>query len=75
MMSYCNCASDDVECMRGKSADEILDAQNNAIQLDFENLFINFLPFAPLVEPGGELPQQPFYAMMHGNFRQIYAFD
>ena len=40
--------------MRGKSVEEILDAQKNAVKLNFQNLFINFLPFAPLVEPNGE---------------------
>jgi len=58
----------DVACMRTKSMEEILDAQDHAVKLNFDNLFINFLPFAPLVEPNGEIPVQPFYGLMNGEF-------
>ena len=68
MFEYLNCTDNDVTCMRTKSIDELLDAQKNAIQLDFENLFINFLPFAPLVEEGGEIPIQPFEGLRTGAF-------
>jgi len=70
-MTYLNCAIDDVACMRGKSAEEVLDAQNNAPTLNFNNLFINFLPWSPLVEEDGEIPQQPLYAMMNGDVTQV----
>lgn len=68
---YLHCPEDDVECLRTKSVEEILDAQKNAVRLDFDNLFLNFLPFAPLVEPGGELPEQPFYSMANGNMVNV----
>lgn len=51
--------------------EEILDAQSNAIKLDIENLFINFLPFAPLVEEGGEIPVQPFVGVGEGVFNAM----
>ena len=50
MAKYLGCAVDDVACMRGKSVDEILDAQNHAVKLNPNTLFINFLPFAPMVD-------------------------
>jgi cholinesterase len=71
VFEYLNCAINDVACMRTKTMDEILDAQNNAVKLNFQNLFINFLPFAPLVEPGGEIPEQPFYGLMQGKFPRV----
>jgi len=57
--------------MKTKSVEEILDAQDHAVKLNFENLFINFLPFAPLVDPAGEIPEQPFYGLMRGEFTQM----
>lgn len=70
MMNYLGCAVNDVDCMRTKSVDQVLDAQKNAIKLDANTLFINFLPFTPLVEPNGEIPEQPLFAMMHGSLKQ-----
>lgn len=64
--AYMGCEDDDVACMKTKSVEEILDAQENAIKLDLRNLFINFVPFAPLVEQGGEIPDQPLYALQGG---------
>ena len=46
--------------------EEVLDAQENAVELDLKNLFLNFVPFSPMVEPGGELPEQPLYALQAG---------
>lgn len=66
VFTYLNCAVDDVACMRTKSAEEILDAQNNAIKLDLNTILLNFLPFAPMVEEGGEIPEQPLTAMANG---------
>lgn len=68
VFTYLNCAINDVACMRTKTIDEILDAQDHAIQLNLKNLFINFLPFAPLVDPNGEIPIQPFNGLMQGKF-------
>ena len=65
------CADDDVACMRTKSVDEILEAQNNAPTLNLDNLFINFLPFSPLVEEGGEIEEQPFTALGGGRMMQV----
>lgn len=65
---YLGCEINDIECMRSKTSDEILDAQNSAPKLDLENLLQNFLPWTPLVDPKGELPQQPFNALMKGMF-------
>jgi len=66
VFAYLGCAADDVECMRTKTVDEILDAQSNAIKLDLDTILLNFLPFAPMVEPGGEIPEQPLTAMQTG---------
>jgi len=71
VFTYLNCAVDDVACMKTKTVDEVLDAQNHAIKLDPNTLFINFVPFAPLVEKDGELPEQPLYAMANGDFQTL----
>ena len=68
---YLDCDKDDVSRMRSKSAQEILDAQANSVKMDRKTLFINFLPFAPLVEDGGELPMQPLYALGSGQMAQV----
>jgi acetylcholinesterase/cholinesterase len=70
MADYLNCPHDDVECLRGKSVDEILDAQSNAIELNLDNLFINFLPFTP-VYGTDVLPEQPLVAMQNGNAANV----
>lgn len=74
MADYLGCEHDDVDCLMGKSSDEIVDAQNHAIKLNLNNLFLNFLPFAPMVENGGEIPEQPLYALAHGNFSPMPMF-
>jgi carboxylesterase type B len=66
VFAYLGCASDDIACMQSKSVDEILDAQKNAIKLDFDTLLLNFLPFSPMVEVNGEIPDQPLYALAKG---------
>jgi carboxylesterase type B len=71
MMEYLNCPIDDVECMRTKSMDEILEAQDKAPTLNLDNLFINFLPWSPLVEDNGEIPQQPLTALQSGEIAQV----
>jgi acetylcholinesterase/cholinesterase len=71
MADYLGCDHDDVACFRSKSVDELVDAENNAIKLNMKNLFINFVPFAPLVEEGGELPEQPLYMMRDGQFSHV----
>jgi carboxylesterase type B len=71
VFEYLGCADDDVACMKTKSVDEILEAQNKAPTLNLENLFINFLPFSPLVEEGGEIEEQPFTALEGGRMFQV----
>ncbi len=34
-------------------------------------MFLNFLPWSPLIEPEGEIPEQPLNALMNGNVDQI----
>jgi carboxylesterase type B len=63
---YLNCPVDDVECMRTKTPEEVLDAQDNSVKLDLKNLLLNFLPFAPMVEEDGEIPMQTLTAMQEG---------
>ena len=63
---YLNCPVNDVACMRSKSVDEILDAQKNAPSLNLDNLFINFLPWSPMIEENGLIPEQPLVAMSEG---------
>lgn len=68
VFEYVGCAADDVECMRGISVDALLEAQGSAIKLDFDTLLLNFLPWAPMVEADGEIPDQPLYALARGEF-------
>jgi acetylcholinesterase/cholinesterase len=71
MFKYLNCDKSDVACMKSKTVEEVLDAQDNAVKMDRKTLFINFLPFAPMVEEGGEIPQQPLYAFYKGEFNAM----
>lgn len=66
MFQYVGCAPQDVACMKTKSVEEILDAQDHAIKLDFDTLLLNFLPFAPLIEENGEIPGQPLDLLAQG---------
>ena len=68
VFEYLGCAADDVACMRTKTADQIVEAQNSAVKLDLRNLFINFQPFAPLVDKDGPLADQPFNPDKIGSF-------
>lgn len=71
VFEYVGCTADDVTCMKKQPVDAILEAQNNAIKLDFDSLLLNFLPFAPMVEPGGEIPEQPLTALASGKLEEI----
>lgn len=71
VFKYLGCATDDVACMRTKTADEIVKAQKDAIKMDRNTLFINFLGFSPLVEKGGELPDQPFNMLARGEMHTV----
>lgn len=71
IFAYLGCAADDVACMRTKSPEEILEAQNKAVKLNLDNLFINFLPFSPMVEPGGRIEEQPFTALAAGRMQSM----
>ena len=71
MMEYLGCPIDDVACMRTKSMDEILEAQDKAPTLNLDNLFINFLPWSPLIEADGEIPEQPLTALQNGDIQQV----
>lgn len=75
MFEYLDCEADDVACMMAKPADQILDAQEHAIKLDLKNLFLNFVPFAPMVEPNGEIPEQPLYYIMEVTAICIHDMD
>ncbi len=69
---YLNCKEDDVECMKSKSVDEILDAQSNSVKLNLNNLLINFLPWAPMVVPGSSvIPEQTLTAIAGGRFTNV----
>lgn len=73
VFAYVGCAEDDVACMKQKPLNELLEAQEKAIKLNLNNLLINFLPFAPMVEtadenPNAELPEQPFTALAKGEW-------
>ncbi len=69
---YLNCREDDVECMKSKSVEEILDAQSNSVKLNLNNLLINFLPWAPMVVPGSSvIPEQTLTAIAGGRFGNV----
>lgn len=59
--------------MKSKDLATILDAQENAIKLNLQNLLINFLPFAPMVEADGEaeIPLQPLTALQSGKHQTL----
>ncbi len=71
VFAYVGCAADDLACMRTKTPDELLEAQNNAIKLDFNTLLLNFLPFAPMVEANGEIPEQPMVRTQFSGFHRV----
>ena len=71
VFAFVGCASDDVACIRAKPVADILAAQDQAIGLDKDTLFINFLPFAPMVEKGGELTDQPLNLLMRGEMQPV----
>lgn len=69
---YLNCKENDVECMKSKSVEEILDAQSNSVKLNLNNLLINFLPWAPMVESGSSvIPEQTLTAIAGGRFANV----
>jgi carboxylesterase type B len=57
--------------MRTKTPEEVLEAQSNAVKLNLDNLFINFLPFSPMVETGGRIEEQPFDALAGGRMQKM----
>lgn len=67
---YLKCTKGDLACMKGKTPTEILDAQAHAVSIDRKTLFINFLPFAPLVD-GVVLPKQPLDALAAGEINPM----
>ena len=69
MFKYLSCS--DLACMKGKSAEEIVKAQKESVKIDRNTLFINFLPFAPMIEKDGEIPEQPLYAMAAGKMHPM----
>ncbi|CAN0174009.1 unnamed protein product [Ectocarpus fasciculatus] len=74
VFEYMSCPADDVTCAKARPAEDVLEAQNNAPKLNFNNLFINFMPWSPLVEEDGELPQQPLFALMNGEVANVPLF-
>lgn len=74
MYDYLKCTAGDMECMKAKTADEIVAAQGAAVKMDRKTLFINFLPFAPMVDPSDPdavLPKQPLDALAAGELQQM----
>jgi acetylcholinesterase/cholinesterase len=61
-----DCDPNDIECLRAVPWEALVEAQNNAVKINMHNLFINFMPFAPLVDKSGILPIQPFDAFQQG---------
>jgi carboxylesterase type B len=71
IFAYLGCDNNDVACMRTKTPEEVLEAQNKAVKLNLDNLFINFLPFSPMVETGGRIEEQPFDALAAGRMQKM----
>lgn len=71
MFEYLKCDANDVSCMMGKTVEEILDAQKNSVKIDRKSLFENFLPFAPMVDEAGVLPETPLTAIANGHIQQM----
>lgn len=61
---YLSCST--LACMKTKTPAEILDAQAKSVKLNLNNLLINFLPFCPMVDAAGIIPDQPFTALAGG---------
>ena len=71
VMKYLDCKKDDVACAKTKSAEQVLEAQDEATKIILGTLFVNFMPWAPVAEPGGELPDQILYMMMRGDMARV----
>jgi acetylcholinesterase/cholinesterase len=69
------CADGDISCIKQISVEKLLDAQENAVKLDHKNLFLNFLPFAPIVDADhgkdAVLPEQPLYSLAQGKLSKV----
>jgi carboxylesterase type B len=68
---YLGCEDDDVACMRTKSPSEIVEAQDKSVKLDVRNLFINFMPFSPMMDKTGYLQEQQLYALAAGQMTRM----
>eukprot|EP01100_Stratorugosa_tubuloviscum_P003058 TRINITY_DN1724_c0_g1_i3.p1 TRINITY_DN1724_c0_g1~~TRINITY_DN1724_c0_g1_i3.p1 ORF type:complete len:535 (+),score=239.08 TRINITY_DN1724_c0_g1_i3:64-1668(+) len=65
--NYLGCPPKDINCMRSKSADEVVEAQNKAsLWINPEEPLSVFMPLTPVVD-GKVIPTQPFTAFMDGN--------
>lgn len=72
VFKFVGCDNNDIECMKKVPADDIVTAQSEAVKIDLRNLFINFLPFAPMVDPNqGPVPKQSFDVLQSGEFTPV----
>eukprot|EP01095_Lingulamoeba_sp_RSL-Kostka_P018164 TRINITY_DN984_c0_g3_i1.p1 TRINITY_DN984_c0_g3~~TRINITY_DN984_c0_g3_i1.p1 ORF type:complete len:557 (-),score=189.76 TRINITY_DN984_c0_g3_i1:108-1778(-) len=65
-----DCDYSDIDCLRSKSVEEILQAQINAIEIDIFSLFQIFMPWQPYVD-GTIITEQPMTAFFDGNYNSV----
>ena len=68
--SYLQCANNDLACLRSKTPEEILEAQEKSVKLNLDNMLENFLPFSPIVD-GVNIIEQPLAALQNGRFNSV----
>lgn len=65
LAEYVSCAIDDIACFKQVPVELLIDAQKSSVKLNLRDLFLNFLPWNPVVGTD-YLPQQPFDALRSG---------
>lgn len=68
--TYLKCDNNDLACLRSKTPEEILEAQEKSVKINLDNMLENFLPFSPLVD-GVEILEQPLDALRNGHFNNV----
>eukprot|EP00607_Mallomonas_marina_P009782 CAMPEP_0182419058 /NCGR_PEP_ID=MMETSP1167-20130531/3448_1 /TAXON_ID=2988 /ORGANISM="Mallomonas Sp, Strain CCMP3275" /LENGTH=137 /DNA_ID=CAMNT_0024593649 /DNA_START=63 /DNA_END=473 /DNA_ORIENTATION=- len=54
MFALCHCEYEDIDCMRGKTVEELLEAQMIGVPVNLMELIDTLVTWMPLVEPEGE---------------------
>jgi len=74
-LSFLGC-DDDLSCLRGKSVEEIVDAQakfNSDITVELRHIIEIFYPWVPTID-GQQVEGDPLFEFMAGNFNHMVRF-